>query len=286
MRNSKPLVVISTSTLGQGVNLGVSTVIFSTYSQGRTKLTARDFWNIAGRAGRAFVDHEGKILVAIDTDDSASIFSDIADMREQRPRQYGLQKRNIIERKKNEIKKYFDRGKIDIATSGILLLIRALKRITTDNDIPFALLLELIADNNIDGLGENAKEIDDALDWMDDTLLALHKLHYNEEEGDEEQNYDWIDDFFRHSLAYIQIKPGSSLSKQDMLYFVQARVKGIIKKVGNNTDKWTAIIRSGIPLNSDIFIEAKLREIVELLDEYLLSAMNLGDKVQLGQRHH
>jgi replicative superfamily II helicase len=282
MRNSKPLVVISTSTLGQGVNLGVSTVIFSTYSQGGSKLTARDFWNIAGRAGRAFVDHEGKILVAIDTDDSAAIFSDISDMREQQPRQYILQKRNIVERKKKEIKKYFDRGKIDIATSGIMLLIRALKRITEENDIPFVLLLELIADNNIDGLGENAKEIDDALDWMDDTLLALHKLHY-EEDDDKEQNYDWIDNFFRHSLAYIQIKAGSSLSKQNLLDFIQARIKGIIKKVGNNTDKWTAIIRSGIPLNSDIYIETKLPEIVELLDEYLLSNMNLNDKTQLAK---
>jgi len=280
MRNSKPLVVISTSTLGQGVNLGVSTVIFSTHSQGGKKLTARDFWNIAGRAGRAFVDHEGKILVAIDTDESSTIFSDIKKLRKDNYRLFRIRKKNIIEQKKKEIKKYFDRGKIDIATSGVMLLIRALKKITRENGIPFALMLELIADNNIEGLGKNAKAIDDALDWMDDTLLALHKLHYEE---NEEQNYDWIDDFFRNSLAYIQIKAGSSLSKQDLLDFVQARVKGIIKKVGTDTDKWTAIIRSGIPLNSDIFIETKLLEIIDLLDEYLMSDMDNEDKVQVAK---
>lgn len=66
MRSEKPRVIIATSTLGQGVNLGVSTVIFSTLYQSGNPITKRDFWNIAGRAGRAFVDHEGKILVAHD----------------------------------------------------------------------------------------------------------------------------------------------------------------------------------------------------------------------------
>ena len=77
MRNDKPLVIVSTSTLGQGVNLGVSSVVFSTIYQAGNLITARDFWNIAGRAGRAFVDHEGKILVAIDSSDSSSLFKSI-----------------------------------------------------------------------------------------------------------------------------------------------------------------------------------------------------------------
>jgi replicative superfamily II helicase len=37
MREDKPQVIISTSTLGQGVNLGVSTVIFSTLYQAGEK---------------------------------------------------------------------------------------------------------------------------------------------------------------------------------------------------------------------------------------------------------
>lgn len=65
MRKDKPLAIIATSTLGQGVNIGVSTVIFSTIFQSDGQLKAREFWNIAGRAGRAFVDHEGKILVTV-----------------------------------------------------------------------------------------------------------------------------------------------------------------------------------------------------------------------------
>ena len=70
MRNEKPYIIIATSTLGQGVNLGVSSVIFSTLFQPKgaeqVPIEHGDFWNIAGRAGRAFVDHEGKILIALD----------------------------------------------------------------------------------------------------------------------------------------------------------------------------------------------------------------------------
>ncbi|WP_301221151.1 hypothetical protein [Bacteroides caecimuris] len=66
MRSEKTRVIVATSTLVQGVNLRVSTVISSTRYQAGTAITKRDFWNIAGRAGRAFVDHEGKILVALD----------------------------------------------------------------------------------------------------------------------------------------------------------------------------------------------------------------------------
>jgi hypothetical protein len=98
MRSDRPLVIISTSTLGQGVNLGVSTVIFSTLFQSGSEITARDFWNIAGRAGRAYVDHEGKILVALDTN--------------------GLNRRRR-EEKYDEVREYFDKEKIDLASRHI-----------------------------------------------------------------------------------------------------------------------------------------------------------------------
>ena len=52
-------VIVATNTLAQGVNLPIRTVIV--HSSGRwladearyERLSARDYWNIAGRAGRA-----------------------------------------------------------------------------------------------------------------------------------------------------------------------------------------------------------------------------------------
>ncbi len=106
MNKEKPRVIIATSTLGQGVNLGVSTVIFSTLYQAGNLIAFRDFWNIAGRAGRAFVDHEGKILVALDTVNKNT---------------------RTVNWERNLIFDYFDKAKIDNAQSGCLELIKALK---------------------------------------------------------------------------------------------------------------------------------------------------------------
>ena len=66
MRSKPPKIIIATTTLAQGVNVGISSVIVATPYISQTTIDKRDFWNICGRAGRAFVDGEGKVLYAID----------------------------------------------------------------------------------------------------------------------------------------------------------------------------------------------------------------------------
>lgn len=57
--------LLATTTLAQGMNFPVTTVIFDFYKRKRIPghIPANDFWNIAGRAGRAFIDNEGHILL-------------------------------------------------------------------------------------------------------------------------------------------------------------------------------------------------------------------------------
>jgi len=243
MRNDSPLVIISTSTLGQGVNLGVSTVIFSTLYQNRTPLTHRDFWNIAGRAGRAFIDHEGKILVAID----ASKRSNSREI-------------NKIKYTRQQVKAYFDKEKIDQAKSGILILIKVLKSITGSQGISFELLIQLIAENKLKDIGEEAVEIEEALDWIDDSLLSLHNIN---NEVDEIIDYSWVEEYFRKSLAFIQASKETVITGDEVLAFIQARVQGIVERVGTNRSLWKSIINSGIPLSSDLIIEDRLSLIIE-----------------------
>lgn len=69
-------ILISTSTLGQGVNLPIKTVIFYETKvryekDGRyvtDKISVRDFWNICGRAGRANKETEGKAVFICQND--------------------------------------------------------------------------------------------------------------------------------------------------------------------------------------------------------------------------
>lgn len=255
MRSEKPRVIIATSTLGQGVNLGVSTVIFSTLYQARELISSRDFWNIAGRAGRAFVDHEGKILVAMD---SAGKDSDRKEWEE----------KIIIN--------FFDKNKIDKAKSGCLDLIRALKRLATNNNLSFDKLIELIAENRFVEIHEQSEDIDNLLDWIDDGLLALHNSN-----ADTSDNISWVETYFINSLAYIQAKYYEDISGEEVVKFIEARIKGIVKKVGIEKEKWLSVVASGIPINSDLQIEAKLVDIIEFIHDYSLLEPSIENKIIL-----
>ena len=255
MNKEKPRVIIATSTLGQGVNLGVSTVIFSTLRQGRDLITSRDFWNIAGRAGRAFVDHEGKILVALDTVDKSNF---------------------KIRRERSQIFNYFDKAQIDNAQSGCLELIKYIKREAESNDISFVKLIELLADNNISEIKSDSEETNNLLDWIDDGLLSLHDIN-----SIDNDDFEWTDDYFRNSLAYIQAEHSEDITGEQVTQFLKARTKGIVAKVGEDRTKWKSIIKSGIPLNSDLQIEDKLELLISITQEYLAGEDNIDNKINL-----
>lgn len=322
MNKEKPRVIIATSTLGQGVNLGVSTVIFSTLRQGGDLITSRDFWNIAGRAGRAFVDHEGKILISADTSnggeiDLYTITSKYPELKDEIEKYFiplyrncfafkynfekeigssrisDKKKENLIKlfKQKKDLKNkrdwskgktieyinhFFDKANIDKAQSGCLELIKVLKNIAGSNDVSFEKLIELIADNNISDIHENSEAINNTLDWIDDGLLSLHSLNST---GDD--NYGWADDYFRNSLAYIQAEKSEEITGEEVIRFLKARTKGIITKVGDDKSKWNSIIKSGIPLNSDLQIEDKLDLLISIIQNHLSNEINIDTKIDL-----
>ena len=65
IRNSKIKIVFATTTLAQGMNFPINTVIFDTVKlRNKGDLSSAEFWNIAGRAGRAYKDKEGYIILS------------------------------------------------------------------------------------------------------------------------------------------------------------------------------------------------------------------------------
>lgn len=71
--------LFATTTLAQGMNFPFSTVVFDFHTRRGTKglIPANDFWNIAGRAGRAFIDNEGHIILKQSSNDSEKTLNDI-----------------------------------------------------------------------------------------------------------------------------------------------------------------------------------------------------------------
>ena len=69
IRRGQVQYICATTTIAEGVNFPVSTVFFDDYRKGNDgKLSANDFWNIAGRAGRTLVDNYGKIILPFNSD--------------------------------------------------------------------------------------------------------------------------------------------------------------------------------------------------------------------------
>ena len=268
MREEKPKVIIATTTLGQGVNIGISIVIFADVfrfnqqSNQREKIDSKDFWNIAGRAGRAFVDVEGKILFGIDENKV----------------QWQLRKDFEM------INQYFDISNMNKATSGLLTLIKEIKNIATRCNIDFDLLLQLISENDFSRLtttsANYSEDILEAFNWIDDTLLALDykKLSFLDTDSSA-----WIDDYFRNSLAYIQAQNDSNIIQEEVIQFLKARNKAVIRIAGHSSH-WESIVKSGIPLSSSVLIEEHVEEIKEIVQIYNQSEKNISDTIEIIKR--
>lgn len=262
MSNSSPKVIIATSTLGQGVNIGVSTVIVSNVYLNQDKLVdVKDFWNLAGRAGRAFTDTEGKILYTIDRNND----------------DYSVRKQIEI------MNRYFEHENIEKATSGLYLLLRELFRIAKNCGIEYKTFLELLAENTELADEETAKkffeESNPLLDLIDDTLISMDIMNNVQ---DLQDCSSWIDSAFRNSLAYIQAKSYTEFSSEQVMDVLKARNNGVVKLAGP-TSTWKEIACSSIPLKASIFIAGHIEEVTEYIDLYCMSSQSFDDLMDLIQ---
>lgn len=262
MGNGNPKIIIATSTLGQGVNIGVSTVIVSNVYLDQEKLIdVKDFWNISGRAGRAFTDTEGKILFALDgTKTSYSKKQQILNMN-----------------------RYFEPKNIESAKSGLLILLEKLYEISKRCNISYEVFLELLAENRGEYEPESTKnffeEAEEILDMLDDTLVSMNLKNnlYDFQESSE-----WIEKIFKKSLAYIQSDKYSNFSQKEVLDIIGSRNIGALKIAGPK-EKWKSIACSSIPMKASMYIDSYLNEILEALRNYTNSESTFDNFMSLIQ---
>ena len=231
LRSGKAKYIVATNTLAQGVNLGVSMVIFVSTLIGKGQFVSkRDFWNIVGRAGRAFVETEGTILFYKDGTDVDS--------------------RKSAESLKR-INEYFDQSKIEKANSGLLFLVRQLLVKAEEMDIGGAQLLEMVANDHCSILNDPEFDADTHFDDIDDSLLSIMLLA-----GSETQ----LDDKIRKMLAYIQAR--DTEEQAFVRQFIHARCKWLKKSISSTLMQ--TFSGTGIPIREAHFLNnyrLKFREI-------------------------
>jgi len=251
MRKDNPKIIVATSTLGQGVNIGVSTVIIANvWYDGKKKISSNEFWNIVGRAGRSFIDREGKILFVVDASKGVS--------KANRDRKLALE--------------YFRNKDQDKAISGLLYIVDYIYRIAQVSNVDFQVLLQMIAENNYSVLKEEyTGNFITLFDWIDDTLLALNLEFESYKEKDASS---WIDDYFRQSLAYIQATHFQRFDGETVISFLKARNEGVLKLAGDPSN-WKGLVSSSIPLRSGLFIKNEIESILEVLSDYQTSEKNI-----------
>ncbi|WP_040432794.1 DEAD/DEAH box helicase [Chlorobium ferrooxidans] len=250
MAAGNPLVIVATTTLGQGVNIRVSSVIVSQTLIGKKRhITKRDFWNICGRAGRAYVDGEGKVLFAID----------------------GTKAVWQIKHEMNLANQYLDILKIDKVESGLLQVIRILKRIAKETGVTFETFLELVANSDYESLNRHAEGVRSLMDLFDDQLLTLHVAYKGADPSGDQ--IDWIESAFQGSLAVIQAEAMENEDSASVLSLLKARTTSILRDVPDAPAR-QAIISSGLPLSVGKLAFRDLEFFRQCTDAYLASDQN------------
>ena len=226
MRSTSPKIIIASSTLAQGVNIGISSVIVATPYQTDQPIDHRDFWNICGRAGRAFVDGEGKVLYAIDET------REDWQIRQDRELAAG----------------YFNVSQSKPVESGLLFALGIIHQAAERAGIDFEDLMTMVAENDFSNLSEQvAAGCLEIMDLIDDGLLALHE---DPEVNPNLENPEvWADTVFRSSLAAIQAPNSTfSIDADELIRFLAARAKKIVEMTPEPSQR-KAYVASGLPVS-------------------------------------
>jgi superfamily II DNA/RNA helicase len=198
--------VVATTTLAQGVNFPIRTIIVHSLHHGHHQpLNSLDFWNICGRAGRAMKENEGQVLFAVD-----------------------LTKKLWQRSREEQLRQEMIRG---FRTYRLLSALRqSLSYIVqqwqnTHPAVDVAELCQFLAENSLDWVAsEHSKRVLELLELVDAQLIAL-----TEEQDAEDITPEFLQTLLQHSLLILQLEsePEGVLTADlanDLLY---ARLKFI-----------------------------------------------------------
>jgi hypothetical protein len=209
VRSGAVHLIVATTTLAQGVNFPIQTVLVHGLSHGQgDDLSPMTFWNICGRAGRGMFENEGQILFIVDLDLPQVKLVDptgLSDVEIARRTDY---KREMRLSHENEIRHAIVAGYTTYRlVSSIQQLLARVEQIwkSTHPNSNLGELCLLLADGILDWAPpEQEKNIETWLEVLDTELLAMIQ-----EESLTDVSPDTIQHLIQGSLAILQAEKTS-----------------------------------------------------------------------------
>jgi len=235
--------VVATTTLAQGVNFPIRTVIVhSLWHSHQRHLSPLDFWNICGRAGRGMKENEGQVLFAVDLT-------------------WNQRRRVKEEQLRRKMIEGYRTYRVSSALRQVLHCIVQQWQ-STHPAVNVAELCQALAENSLDWvLPAKHGKIAACLDFLDAQLVAL-----TEEQEAEVLTPDDLQTLLQHSLLILQLESNpqgvltASLAN-DLLY---ARLQSIRKRFPVRAQRHKLYIL-GFPLSDCEKIENDKEKLFQLL---------------------
>lgn len=269
IRDGAVNLVIATTTLAQGVNLPMQTVLVHGLSHGfGASLTPVTFWNTCGRAGRGMHENQGQVLFAVDlllqhvklNADSAQGLSS----REINRRTLYKQEQQRLRNK--QIRQHIIDGYREYRVrSAILMLFEKMADAWVEKypNISFAELCTKLAENEIDWLpdGQASDLLMRSLDVLDAELVALV-----EESQSGELTPDTFQELFRNSLLLLQVD--EEKSSQDFIDNLEKMVVArwtFVKTMATNPETINRFYKLGFPIEDCVAVENNRNQFLDML---------------------
>jgi superfamily II DNA/RNA helicase len=244
VRKGAVRLVVATTTLAQGVNFPIRTVLVHSLDHGKGEIVSpMDFWNICGRAGRGMKENEGQVLFFVNDSFPEWVASKPPKFRRQSE---GWQRR-IWNESRDEKKKI--RGRyiaeyghytVNSALIGLVRKVFSLWKVTHPT-VRVAELCEALANHRLDLFGtEDGVDLESLLSTFDGLALALT-------EGCEAEQItpELFDDLLGRSLAFLQLETDGQ--RRNLTRVFAARLQYVYARHPDSS-KRQHFYRLGLPL--------------------------------------
>lgn len=276
IRSGAVNLLIATTTLAQGVNLPMQTVIVHGLSHGYgSSLTPVTFWNTCGRAGRGMYENQGQVLFAVDNALQHVKLDSEKAKRLPPPivtRRTEFKRNKQLERNEQARQRIIAGYRDYRVRSAFLMLLEALEQHWEKNypNISFAELCQKLAENEVDWLpeGKQTNSLTRCLDVLDSELVALV-----EESQNDNLTPDTFQELFQNSLMLLQIEtPVDAQEPTANLANMLIARWTFIRGAAPDPETINRFYRLGFPIKDCVTIELERGQLLEILraaQEYL-----------------